>query len=687
MDSSAIALYIPQKSKKRVFMGSSSACMEPEVIEIPPPSMNNRTPKSKNKAIESKEVEKLLIINAIDLKFDCVICVTQLWQAVYHEIIDVDMDEDRNDVVFVEGKVESNKKMKGTSSATSLEPRDMVHSAKKDKSNKGKDVVPNISSKPSSFGLGVNNFFDLDGVGSDSFATNAYAGDYVFEDDYLTLQSHFDNMDLPSGIEVQIPWLPDTAKMENRGSANQSVTSHTPLNPSGSSTRLSRRRKNLAAGRSSDGMPKTKIQHPMYDKFGGMNMDATGSSFSNVTNGIVGNVNSSSFSLLPPLGVETPVSGWHNADMYHMENMLAGPDAVISPRSSSLVGSSSSMVRHHNEDVLKKYESFKKFDTVSDYSDHHFSSQRSAVKQPPKNWAKKIQDEWRILEKDLPDTIFVRVYEERMDLLRAVIIGAEGTPYHDGLFFFDIFFPSNYPSVPPLVHYHSGGLRINPNLYNCGKVCLSLINTWTGGPKERWIPGTSTMLQVLVSIQGLILNTNPYFNEPGYANTNGSAYGEKRSFDYNERTLILSLKTMVYTMKNPPKNFEDLVVGHFCNRVRDILMACKAYTEGVQVGCLVKGGVQDVDEDGKSCSAEFKNNVASYVKVLIGAFKKIGAKEAEEFIGLSKKISQPGPPPPALAPTPFPPAAVVHPSAAFSAFPFAPINAAASAAAAAFNHF
>lgn len=50
------------------------------------------------------------------------------------------------------------------------------------------------------------------------------------------------------------------------------------------------------------------------------------------------------------------------------------------------------------------------------------------------------------------DTIFVRVYESRMDLLRAVIVGAEGTPYHDGLFFFDIFFPAGYPSVPPVFY-------------------------------------------------------------------------------------------------------------------------------------------------------------------------------------------------------------------------------------------
>ena len=52
------------------------------------------------------------------------------------------------------------------------------------------------------------------------------------------------------------------------------------------------------------------------------------------------------------------------------------------------------------------------------------------------------------------ETIFVRACESRMDLLRAVIIGAEGTPYHDGLFFFDIQFPDSYPSAPPVCYQH-----------------------------------------------------------------------------------------------------------------------------------------------------------------------------------------------------------------------------------------
>ena len=150
-------------------------------------------------------------------------------------------------------------------------------------------------------------------------------------------------------------------------------------------------------------------------------------------------------------------------------------------------------------------------------------------------------------------TIFVRAYESRMDLLRAVIVGADGTPYHDGLFFFDIFFPDTYPSGPPMVHYHSGGLRINPNLYNSGKVCLSLLGTWSGVQTEKWIPNESTMLQVLVSIQGLILNQKPFFNEPGYERLAGSPSGECQSNAYSEKIFLLSLKTMVYNMRRPPK--------------------------------------------------------------------------------------------------------------------------------------
>ncbi|KAI3703870.1 hypothetical protein L1987_74066 [Smallanthus sonchifolius] len=116
-----------------------------------------------------------------------------------------------------------------------------------------------------------------------------------------------------------------------------------------------------------------------------------------------------------------------------------------------------------SDDVKRKYRNFKKFEIVEDYSDHHFLKSKSSQWQasvPPRDWAKKIQQEWRILERHLPDMIFVRVYEGRMDLLRAVIIGVEETPYYNGLFFFDVCIPKNYPNDPPhfedlvIGHFH-----------------------------------------------------------------------------------------------------------------------------------------------------------------------------------------------------------------------------------------
>lgn len=74
------------------------------------------------------------------------------------------------------------------------------------------------------------------------------------------------------------------------------------------------------------------------------------------------------------------------------------------------------------------------------------------------------------------------------------------------------------------------------------------------------------------------------------------------------------------------------MVGHFYKHALDILVACKAYMDGAQVGCLVKGGVQDVDEGDKSCSENFKATLGAYFKPLVDAFTQIGVKDCEQFI-------------------------------------------------------
>ena len=83
-----------------------------------------------------------------------------------------------------------------------------------------------------------------------------------------------------------------------------------------------------------------------------------------------------------------------------------------------------------------------------------------------------------------------------------MIVGPARTPYEDGLFFFDFQLSSDYPQSPPVGHYYSYCTdRLNPNLYEDGKVCVSLLGTWSGKGTESWTPN-SNMLQLLVSIQG-----------------------------------------------------------------------------------------------------------------------------------------------------------------------------------------
>lgn len=107
--------------------------------------------------------------------------------------------------------------------------------------------------------------------------------------------------------------------------------------------------------------------------------------------------------------------------------------------------------------------------------------------------------------------------------------------------------------IVQMVYYHSSGLRVNPNLYESGKVCLSLLNTWTGSGNELWNPKSSTILQVLLSLQALVLNEKPYFNEAGYDAQIGKADGEKNSASYNENAFLVTCKSMLYQLNKPPK--------------------------------------------------------------------------------------------------------------------------------------
>uniref|UniRef100_A0A182JWR4 UBC core domain-containing protein n=1 Tax=Anopheles christyi TaxID=43041 RepID=A0A182JWR4_9DIPT len=176
---------------------------------------------------------------------------------------------------------------------------------------------------------------------------------------------------------------------------------------------------------------------------------------------------------------------------------------------------------------------------------------------------KAVQREHWLLRTALPPGVWVRTFEDRLDLLSVMIEGPKKTPYEDGLFLFDIQLGQDYPRAPPLCHYISYcSDRLNPNLYEDGKVCVSLLGTWSGRGTEVW-GSTSTLLQVIVSIQGLILVAEPYFNEAGYEKLRGSQQGKENSRMYNEMVLLKMVQSMTKLMSNPPEVFREQILTHF----------------------------------------------------------------------------------------------------------------------------
>ncbi|EKG11986.1 Ubiquitin-conjugating enzyme E2 [Macrophomina phaseolina MS6] len=190
--------------------------------------------------------------------------------------------------------------------------------------------------------------------------------------------------------------------------------------------------------------------------------------------------------------------------------------------------------------------------------DHHFI--RSAQGEPSQQRLRRIQKEHKILGSSLPPGILVRTWESRLDLLRVLIVGPEDTPYEYAPFLVDFHLGPNFPSSPPEAFFHSwtGGLGpVNPNLYEDGKICLSLLGTWHADERnENWSQAKSTILQVLVSLMGLVLVREPYYNEAGYEVRQGTEETTLSSALYSEKAYFRARGFIMHGLLHLPAPFE-----------------------------------------------------------------------------------------------------------------------------------
>ncbi|XP_059058319.1 baculoviral IAP repeat-containing protein 6 [Achroia grisella] len=192
---------------------------------------------------------------------------------------------------------------------------------------------------------------------------------------------------------------------------------------------------------------------------------------------------------------------------------------------------------------------------------------------------KRLAQEAATLATSLPlsysSSVFVRTDTDRLDVMKVLITGPSDTPYANGCFILDVYFPAEYPAVPMLINLETTGrhsVRFNPNLYNDGKVCLSVLNTWHGRPEEKWNAHTSSFLQVLVSIQSLILVPEPYFNEPGYERSRGTRVGNSASLEYNSNIYQACVRwAMLDHLRSPEPCFKEVIQTHFWIKRNEIM--------------------------------------------------------------------------------------------------------------------
>ncbi len=193
---------------------------------------------------------------------------------------------------------------------------------------------------------------------------------------------------------------------------------------------------------------------------------------------------------------------------------------------------------------------------------HSFTNDVSLVR--PK-FVKRVMAEIDTLKEAVKDfNGYIAVCETNIQLMKLLLIPDYDTPYGGGYFEFDIFITGDYPNSPPKVKFlttGNGKVRFNPNLYNCGKVCLSVLNTWAD---NQWDPKTSTLTQVVLSINSMVFIEHPYTNEPGFYNALTTNKGRYDSNAYNKdirkHTIAVAINEQLTNESTP---FRGVIQNHW----------------------------------------------------------------------------------------------------------------------------
>ena len=173
-------------------------------------------------------------------------------------------------------------------------------------------------------------------------------------------------------------------------------------------------------------------------------------------------------------------------------------------------------------------------------------------------------------------------YHDETDMTKgyAMIIGPSDTPYFGGYYFFNFDYPFDYPFSPPKVTFmtNDGTTRFNPNLYKCGKVCVSILNTWAG---DKW-SSCQTINSILLTLCSLF-NNWPLENEPGQYKTSRDFMPYQKSIEF--KNIDFSICDIINRNKIPEQFliFYPFMKTHFMNNYDKLLEFVKSKNPQISI--------------------------------------------------------------------------------------------------------
>ncbi|XP_053562906.1 ubiquitin-conjugating enzyme E2 T [Bombina bombina] len=117
--------------------------------------------------------------------------------------------------------------------------------------------------------------------------------------------------------------------------------------------------------------------------------------------------------------------------------------------------------------------------------------------------ASRLKRELQLLTTEPPPGVTCWQHDDRVDELRAQVVGSSGSPYEGGIFNLEIVVPERYPFEPPKIRFLTP--IYHPNIDSSGRICLDILKL---PPKGAWRPALN-ISTVLTSIQLLMSEPNP----------------------------------------------------------------------------------------------------------------------------------------------------------------------------------